>query len=169
MHSYRCIIGRVDALELIQLGRWLTKIGEASLRGSSIPALPNGPSLVLKDVFAHPDSSISEIATRTALPQSYVSDSVASLQQQGFVEARTDTKDRRRTLVSVTKQHRQTVARKGATPVDAALAHVLGDGDADGVTATIELLNTLAKRLAAASPGPILRQINSHKDTRTNA
>ena len=82
--------GGVDALELIQLGRQLTKIGEESLRGSSMPALPNGPSLVLKDVFANRASSISEIAARTALPQSYVSDSVASLQRQGFVETRTD-------------------------------------------------------------------------------
>jgi DNA-binding MarR family transcriptional regulator len=159
----------VDALELIQLGRQLTKIGEESLRGSSMPALPNGPSLVLKDVFAHPDTSISEIATRTALPQSYVSDSVASLQQQGFVEARTDTKDRRRTLVSVTKQHRQTIARKGAASVDAALARAVGDDGGDQVSATLELLKALAERLAPVSPGPILRQINPHKDAQTNA
>jgi DNA-binding MarR family transcriptional regulator len=159
----------VDALELIQLGRQLTKIGEESLRGSRLPALPNGPSLVLKAVFAHPDSSISEVATRTALPQSYVSDSVASLQQQGFVEARTDTEDRRRTLVSVTKQHRQTIARKGAASIDAALARAIGDSGGDQVSATLELLNALAERLAPSSPGPIPRQINPQTGARTNA
>lgn len=159
----------VDALELIQLGRQLTKIGEESLRGSSMPALPNGPSLVLKDVFANRDSSISEIAARTALPQSYVSDSVASLERQGFVETRTDSNDRRRTLVSVTKQHKQTVARKGSAPVDAALANAIGDAEADQVSVTLELLKTLAERLKSTSRGPILSQIERHQDTRTRA
>ena len=68
MYIYRCIVGDMDALELIQLGRELTKIGEEALRGSKTGSLPNGPSLVLRDVFANRDSAISEIADRTALP-----------------------------------------------------------------------------------------------------
>lgn len=169
MDSHRCNLRLIDALDLIQLGRQLTKIGEESLRGSRMPALPTGPNLVLRDVFAHPDSSISEIAARTALPQSYVSDSVASLQQHGFVTAQTDAQDRRRTLVSVTQQHRRTVARKAGAPVDAALARALGDGATDQVPPTLALLTTLAERLAPASPGPILKQIKPPKDIRSDA
>ena len=95
----------MNALDLIMLGRQLTKIGEEVLRGSKAQAMPTGPSLVLRDVFAHPDSSITEVTARTGLPQSYVSDSVARLRDQGIVETSADPADGRRTLVRVTAQH----------------------------------------------------------------
>src|SRR4029077_6957323 len=104
-HRRRCIVNDMNALDLIVLGRQLTKIGEEVLRGSGDPAgqdagghgqrparasgrpgqapfLPPGPSLVLGDVFAHPGSSITAITARTGLPQSYVSESVARLRSQ---------------------------------------------------------------------------------------
>jgi DNA-binding MarR family transcriptional regulator len=120
-------------------------------------------------VFANRDSSITDIAARTALPQSYVSDSVASLQREGFVETRTDIKDRRRTLVRVTTQHRRTVARKGAAPIDAALSKALGEAEADQVNVTLELLQMLAERLRPEHPGPILSQLQQHKGSPTSA
>ena len=112
------------------LGRQLTKIGEGVLRGataSPAPFLPAGPSLVLRDVFAHPDSSITDVTARTGLPQSYVSESVARLREQGIVETAADPADGRRTLVRVSAQHPRTVAAKGSAPVDAALAEALGE------------------------------------------
>jgi DNA-binding MarR family transcriptional regulator len=153
----------MDALELIQLGRQLTKIGEEALRGSRQQTLPNGPSLVLREAFAHRDSSISEIAQRTALPQSYVSESVAALAQQGMLETRVDPADRRRTLVRVTAQHRRTVARKAATSIDAALARALADPDqAAEVTQALE---TLRAQLRLAALGPILEQLHAARRT----
>src|SRR5580693_7809367 len=135
-HRGRCIVSDMNALDLIVLGRQLTKIGEEVLRGSGDPAgqdagehgerpvqasgrprqasgrpgqapghprqapfLPTGPSLVLRDVFAHPGSSITDITARTGLPQSYVSESVARLRSQGILETSADPADRRRTLV----------------------------------------------------------------------
>lgn len=155
----------MDALELIQLGRQLTKIGEEALRGSRMPGLPNGPSLVLRDVFANRDSSISEIAGRTGLPQSYVSESVASLQQQGLVETRTHSGDKRRTLVRVSAHHRRTVARKAATPIDVALAKALRNG-ADEVEDAVECLQNLAERLRPPAAGPIIDQIRPARGER---
>ncbi len=151
----------MNALDLIMLGRQLTKIGEEVLRGSAAEAMPAGPSLVLRDVFAHPDSPIGDIAGRTGLPQSYVSESVARLRDQGIVETAADPADGRRTLVRITAQHPRTVAAKGSAPVDGALAAALGEPTDDPeVIRLIEALSELAARLRPSSPGPIRRQLD---------
>jgi DNA-binding MarR family transcriptional regulator len=148
----------VNALDLIMLGRQLTKIGEEVMRGSASSSMPTGPSLVLRDVFAHPDSSITDVTARTGLPQSYVSESVARLRGQGIVETSADPADGRRTLVRITAQHPRTVAAKGSAPVDAALAAALGEeADAGQV---IGMLSELAERLRPGSPGPVRRQLD---------
>jgi DNA-binding MarR family transcriptional regulator len=156
----------MNALDLIMLGRQLTKIGEEALRGAQAPSrsarpTPAGPSLVLRDVFAHPGSSISDITARTGLPQSYVSESVAGLRDQGILETSADPADGRRTLARVSPGHSRTVVAKGSVSVDATLAAVLGepDGGAD-VTQIIDTLDALAARLRPESPGPVLRQLD---------
>jgi DNA-binding MarR family transcriptional regulator len=167
----------MDALDLIMLGRQLTKIGEEVMRGASTagsstagsstagrpdaPFMPTGPSLVLRDVFANPGSSITDITARTGLPQSYVSESVARLRGQGIVETSADPADGRRTLVRVSAQHPRTVAAKGSVPVDAALAAALGEpAGGAAVTQIIGTLSALAALLAPETPGPILRQLD---------
>jgi DNA-binding transcriptional ArsR family regulator len=195
-HRLRCIVSDMNALDLIVLGRQLTKIGEEVLRGSGDPAgqdagghgerpaqaagqdaggraaraagrrrqasfLPAGPSLVLRDVFAHPGSSITDITSRTGLPQSYVSESVARLRSQGILETSADPADGRRTLVRVSAGHPRTVAAKGSAPVDGALAAALGEPDGGPVVAEIvAALSALAERLRPESPGPIQRQLD---------
>jgi DNA-binding MarR family transcriptional regulator len=152
----------MNALDLIMLGRQLTKIGEEVMRGAKTQAMPTGPSLVLRDVFAHPDSSITDVTARTGLPQSYVSESVARLRDQGIVETSADPADGRRTLVRITAQHPRTVVAKGSAPVDAALAAALGDpADAEEI---IGALAALAERLRPESPGPIRRQLDQARE-----
>jgi DNA-binding MarR family transcriptional regulator len=148
----------MNALDLIMLGRQLTKIGEEVLRGSAHQGMPAGPSLVLRDVFAHPDSSITDVTARTGLPQSYVSESVARLRDQGIVETSADPADGRRTLVRVTAEHPRTVAAKGSVPVDVALAAALGNSADTGEI--VGMLAALAERLRPESPGPIRRQLD---------
>jgi hypothetical protein len=204
-HRRRCIVSDMNALDLIVLGRQLTKIGEEVLRESGDPAgqdagghgerpaqasgrprqasgrprqasgrpgqtsggprpapfLPTGPSLVLRDVFAHPGSSITDITARTGLPQSYVSESVARLRSQGILETSADPADGRRTLVRVSAGHPRTVAAKGSAPVDGALAAALGEPDGGPAVAEIvATLSALAERLRPESPGPIQRQLD---------
>jgi DNA-binding MarR family transcriptional regulator len=163
MHIYRCIVGDMDALDLIQLGRELTKIGEGALRGAAVSSRPNGPSLVLRDVFGNRDTSIKEIAERTRLPQSYVSESVAKLLQEGLVATAVDPNDRRRTLVRVSARHRRTVARKAAAPIDAALATALEGLDADQRSEVAQALAMLSERLRPVADGPILHQIRERR------
>lgn len=69
---------------------------------------------MLGDVFANPGTSIRAIAERTALPESYVSESVAKLREEGLVSTEVEAADRRRTLVRVRSEHALGVARKGA-------------------------------------------------------
>jgi DNA-binding MarR family transcriptional regulator len=148
----------VDALDLIVLGRQLTKIGEHALRGSTASQPSNGHALVLRDVFANPESSISEITVRTGLPQSYVSESVAALRQEGILEASPDSKDRRRRRVTVSPAHRRNVARRASTPIDAALAEEVGQQQARLVLA---VLQRLAELLSSDHAGPIIASIRA--------
>ena len=123
--------------------------------------MPTGPTLVLRDVFANPGSSITDITARTGLPQSYVSESVARLRGQGIVRTSADPADGRRTLVRVSAQHPRTVAAKGSAPVDAALAAALGEPNGGAaVTKIIGTLSALADQLAPETPGPIRRQLD---------
>ena len=130
------------------------------MRGSTSPGTPTGSRVVLRDVFANPDSSITDITSRTGLPQSYVSECVAKLRDDGIVDTTVDAADRRRTLARVSAEHRLVVGRRAAVPVDAGLALALGDGEpaADEVT---HWLVALAARLESAEPGPVLGQITS--------
>jgi len=150
----------MEALDLILLGRQLMKIGEAAMRGSQSQALPTGQSLVLRDVFANPDSSITQITARTGLPQSYVSESVARLRERGMLATSADPADGRRTLVRVSEEHPRNVARRGGASVDGALALALEDPGAVGV------LETFAKRLSPAERGSILRQLDAPRAPR---
>lgn len=142
----------MDALDLITLGRRLIKIGADAMRGSSSEGMPMGPRAVLRDVTAHPESSIKDITARTGLPQSYVSEWVAKFREHGVLESRSDPADGRRTLVRVSAGHRQIVAEKGSVLVDAALAQALGASDAEAAR-IIETVADLARRLQPAEPG----------------
>jgi DNA-binding MarR family transcriptional regulator len=149
----------MEALDLIVLGRQLTRIGEEAMRGGQAPPLPTGQSLVLRDVLTNPGSSITEITARTGLPQSYVSESVGRLRDRGLVETELDAADGRRTLVTVNREHASTVARRGSIDVDAPLARALGETDTHTARPLLEALQTAADRLAPSDPGPVLRQI----------
>src|SRR5260221_3640089 len=77
----------LSAGELIMLGRQLTRIGTEAMRGAGRAAIPAGQGMVAADVFAHPATSVGEIADRTGLRQSYVSESVARLRRQQAADA----------------------------------------------------------------------------------
>jgi DNA-binding transcriptional ArsR family regulator len=102
----------MNALDLYLLGRRLTKVGEEAMRGADAPHVPTGLRLIVTDVAEHPGSPIGEIATRTGLPQSYVSQSVARLKDRGAIETANDPNDGRRTLVRLTRSIPAKAARR---------------------------------------------------------
>jgi DNA-binding MarR family transcriptional regulator len=145
----------MDALDLILVGRRLTKIGEEVMRAGTAGSPPAGPTLVMKDVLAHPGSSISAITRRTGLPQSYVSTSVARLSEKGMVETVADPADGRRTLVRPSPAHLRQVGKKAAVSADAELVRALGPVSETEAQATIDLLNHLLTVLVPSGPHPL--------------
>jgi DNA-binding MarR family transcriptional regulator len=159
----------MEAMELVQLGRRLARIGEHVLRGSGdVAAPPLGLSMVLQDVFSHPDSSVTSITRRTGLPQSYVSESVARLRDQGLVVTDVDPADRRRTLVRTSPEHLQVVADKGTASVDAALAQAFAENDPIKARALIKALADMSERLRPAKLGPVLAQLHKAEPENDN-
>jgi DNA-binding MarR family transcriptional regulator len=144
----------MDALDLFQLGRWLTRLGEEAMRPLDAPTSPPGQRLILMDAFACPDSSVGEIATRTGLPQSYVSAVVSRLREAGAFKTRTDPGDRRRTLVRVSDSLPPTVAGLGRTPVDTLLTEALGELPPKRAVELIAALSEVADRLRTRLAGP---------------
>lgn len=151
----------MDAVDLIILGRQLTRLGEQALRdappaeeGAAVPgpALAAGALIVLRDVLDHPGSSISDIVTRTGLPQSYTSECVSKLRDQGLAEVSSDPADRRRTRVRLRPGNAELAARQSARPVDDLLRTALDDGDT-GADQAIAALSAVAARLRADRPG----------------
>ena len=149
----------MTAGELIMLGRQLARIGTEAMRGQGGSQAPTGQGMVAADVFAHPATSVGEIADRTGLRQSYVSESIARLRERGVVQTSTDPADGRRTLVRLAPGHPETVARAAAVPVSQALAHALGDPDPGTLAEITATLTTLARRLQPADPGPVPRAL----------
>jgi DNA-binding MarR family transcriptional regulator len=156
----------MHALDLIVLGRQLARLGERAMRdddphGDGVAALgttlPAGALIVMRDVLASPGSSITDITTRTGLPQSYVSESVNKLRVRGIVEITADPADRRRTLVRLTAAHVEQVARHSARNADNVLRNALRDVDEARADRVIALLTDLANRLRTEAPGPTPR------------
>ena len=137
----------VKAHDLFRLGRQLTKIAEEAMRSPNAPSTPPGVRLILMDVRGEPGSSIGQIAARTGLPQSYVSESVARLRDQGVFETWTDPADGRRTLVGIGAGVPRAGARAGAASVDDALIAAGGSGNFRADKKLIAELEAFAIRL----------------------
>ena len=159
---------RMEALDLIVLGRQLSRLGERAMRDDDPnddgvaalgATLPVGALIVMRDVLASPGSSISDITARTGLPQSYVSESVNKLRVKGIAEITADPADRRRTLVRLTAAHLEQVARHSARNADDVLRNALGDVADAEAKQVIALLTDLAHRMRteALVPGPTAR------------
>lgn len=163
----------MNALDLIVLGRQLTRLGERAMREGELEdapnglgaALPAGALIVMRDVLAHPGSSITDITARTGLPQSYVSESVNKLRVKGIAETNADPSDRRRTLVTLTARHLDEVARHSARDADAVLRQALGDvGGNHRAAGVISMLTELAGRLRAEPTGLVVRQLDAVRE-----
>ncbi len=159
----------MDAVDLIVLGRQLARLGERAMRGDDVEdgaaalgaALPAGALIVMRDVLAHPGSSITDITARTGLPQSYVSESVNKLRVKGLAEINADPCDRRRTLVRLKTKHLDQVARHSARDADAVLRQALGDLDENQTSAVISMLADLADRLRTEPTGLAVRELSA--------
>jgi DNA-binding MarR family transcriptional regulator len=152
--------GPVNGVELFLLGRTLMKIGEETIPTDGVGTYSTSSRsvlIVMLDVYAHPDTSVSEITHRTGLPQSAVSGCVARLKEVGSVVTAPDPADRRRTLLRRNPEVSERRAEVAAAPVEAALGAALGTSDADEIARTVTLLEQLAERLSPDVLGRLRR------------
>lgn len=131
----------------------MAKVAEEAMRPPGQPVTAPGARLVMSDVYDHPGSAIGEITARTALPQSFVSDVVATLRDKGVFETSPDPADRRRTLVRVRGAIPKLIIEDiGAVLVDDRLLDAFGDL-LDGPK-LVEMLEVIAARLRVMRQGP---------------
>ena len=117
-----------EALELYELGRWMVEVAEEAMRRPDVPVTTPGARAIMSDVYDNPGSAIGDIAARTALPQSFVSDVVAAMREKGVFETFPDLADRRRTLVKVDDAiPNATVDNYGTASVDNRLLDAFGE------------------------------------------
>ncbi|MGW4355033.1 MarR family transcriptional regulator [Nocardia sp. NPDC004582] len=137
----------MNGVELFLLGRALMKLGERALPGAGERTGNRAVLVVLSDVLEHPGTTISEVTTRTGLPQSAVSGAVARLRETGSLVAHTDPHDRRRSLLEPARELSERVAQVRATGIDATVAAALGDPDPAALAEVLAALELLSDRL----------------------
>src|SRR5947209_20094186 len=84
--------------DLVYLGQQLTRLGRMAMHANS-PDLQAAEAMVVSELLEKRYSTITELVGRTGYAQSRVSKAVAVLRSQGIVGTRTDTDDRRRSVV----------------------------------------------------------------------
>lgn len=135
----------MNALQLFLLGRKLSKLGQAAIRGSAAGELHPSLLLVLQDIFTHKDSSIGEIAGRTGLPQSYVSSTVKQLRARAVLDTAADPEDGRCTLVRVSGTFSRRLAFLGMARVEEVVAGALPGCEPEEVSAVLANLDSLCR------------------------
>jgi DNA-binding MarR family transcriptional regulator len=132
-------------VELMLLGRTLMKIGEQAL-----PAAGGGERtavIVMSDVYDHPGTTVGEVAARTGLPQSAVSNAVARLREVGSVLAGPDPADRRRQLLHRNPEPTARQHEVAAIDIGPAVAGALGEHRPADLTEVLAALETLGRHL----------------------
>ncbi|MEV8631165.1 MarR family transcriptional regulator [Streptosporangium sp. NPDC051023] len=145
----------MNGVELFLLGRALMKIGEEAMPTEGIGQHSTSVRTVLivaSDIRDHPDTSVGEIATRTGLPQSAVSASVARLREAGSIVTATDPGDRRRLLIKEAPEASARVTQVRSTSIDDALSTALGTDDPGQIRELVAMLEALAQRLDTRTP-----------------
>lgn len=137
----------MDPVELFLLGRRLMKIAETALPDVGASAGGNRTTLLTaSEIAGHPGSTVGEIATRTGLPQSAISQAVARLVGAGSVVGEPDPADGRRTLLRHVGETSERVAEVRATSIRPALRAATDGADA----ASLDVIEGALRQLSTA-------------------
>jgi len=137
----------MDPVELFLLGRRLMKIAESALPDVGASSARNRTTLlVASDIAGHPGSTVGEIAVRSGLPQSAVSQAVGRLVKAGSVVSEPDPADGRRTLLRHAGETSERVAEIRATSIRPALKAATDGADA----ASLDVIESALQQLSTA-------------------
>ncbi|MGW1618070.1 MarR family transcriptional regulator [Streptomyces sp. NPDC002172] len=136
----------MNVTDLYLLGHRLQKLAESAVPTDGIGEHPTSTGTVLivaADLRDHPRTTVTEIAKRTGLAQSQVSNCVARLRSAEAVTTEPDPRDGRRTLLSPAAEPSARVKAVQEAPVGPALAAATSDPET--VLALLEKLNRLVR------------------------
>lgn len=138
--------GSVNVIDLYLLGHRLQKLAESAVPTDGIGEHPTSTGTVLivaADLRDHPRTTVTEIAKRTGLAQSQVSNCVARLRSAEAAVAEPDPRDGRRTLLSPATEPSGRMQAVREAPLGPALA--AATSDPDEVLALLEKLSSLLR------------------------
>jgi DNA-binding MarR family transcriptional regulator len=133
--------------DLYQLGRRLKDEAERAMTGGHDLGLSPAETIVIADLLEHPDSTISDIVSRTAFAQSRVSLAVADLRRRGWVETATDAADRRFTRVLLARWIGHKAAEVKGRSAEPLLAELLSGLEPERREEIVGALETLHSAL----------------------
>ncbi len=130
MHLSEMYCGGVNVTDLFLLGQRLQRIAESAVPADGIGEHSTGTGTVLlvaADVRDHPRTTVTEIARRTGLAQSQVSNCVARLRTADALLAEPDPRDGRRTLLSASAEPSPRLKAVRDAPLGPALSAATAD------------------------------------------
>lgn len=137
----------MDPMELFLLGRRLMKIAESALPDVGAGAVGNRTTLIVaSEIAGSPGITVGEIAARSGLPQSAISQAVARLVKAGSVVGAPDPTDGRRTLLRHAGETSERVVEIRAMSIRPALEAATDDADA----ASLDLIESALRQLSTA-------------------
>jgi DNA-binding MarR family transcriptional regulator len=92
----------MNAGELHRLARALREIAITATANPGEPRVSAGQLAIAEDISYHPGTSVSEVAARTGLAQSFVSRTIVRMSNTGTILTEADPTDGRRSLISIT-------------------------------------------------------------------
>ena len=137
----------MTARDLHRLARFLRELALRATADAGDSGISAGDLAIVEDVAHHSGTSIGAIAQRTGLAQSLVSKTVATMRDAGVFAVRPDPGDRRRVVVSVSSQSRDTFRARGDRPIEPALRELRPNASDADVERVAELLDQLAQLL----------------------
>ncbi|MFG3025536.1 MarR family transcriptional regulator [Streptomyces sp. NPDC048254] len=136
----------MNVIDLYLLGHRLQKLAESAIPTDGIGEHPTSTGTVLivaADLRDHPRTTVTEIAQRTGLAQSQVSNAVARLRDVEAATAEPDPRDGRRTLLSAAAEPSGRMRAVREAPLGPALA--AATSDPDEVLTLLEKLSSLLR------------------------
>ncbi|RZQ64794.1 MarR family winged helix-turn-helix transcriptional regulator [Amycolatopsis suaedae] len=139
----------MKASDLYLLGKHLMDLARRGMVDDADPRVPEIDQVVTAVLVETDGMTIGELAARTGFAQSHVSTSVARMRDLGWLTARQDPADRRRTLVRPIDAVYEAVAQRQSRGAEQVIARALLEtGSAeDDVAGTAQRLTSAAAEL----------------------
>ena len=134
----------MHAGELHRLARALREIAISATANPGEPRVSSGKLAIAEDISDHPGTSVTEVAARTGLAQSFVSRTIVRMSNTGTVLTEADPADGRRSLISINPAFRaDEFQSRGQRPITGAIRDAHPDISDEKLAVIMDALDTL--------------------------